>query len=563
MCVAPESLAQPTARRRSTIVEDQLRKHKKSFQSFRFVRLTIITPAKQATEGFDKLTNPLSLSREYYWCGWALKCLGLQLLDHIVLVLLERAYNNKMMMYRINTGNRGLVKLEWIDYLFLCINSVVEWQFTCHVIDIVLSSPNFAWRLSDLGLLNTLPALYLIFAIDDAFYAPLHLLMHRPWFYPYVHKHHHRQQPTGTGLRRRRQRAPDRTGAWFIVFITLVIVGHVTNVHALTIFVHFILYAVLGAFLNHTAYDVQFAFWGFEYTTRAHETHSTAIFRPNLAQYFMFWDKLYLQKGRLWTGRTGRGGRQWHVCAIVAWSRRRINAAGTLHAQRDEALLIFLLQTRVDDRLRDGVDRHRRLQETVEQRRREARHEARHRPSYSKRVGQRCHDRRQRDRVARLGMPRPVDRARLHDDGAAAQGEGPKRFESVPLAQRITLRYFIEPRWHRRADDDGAFNFALHGGLEDGHVRGAAGLARGFDITGDRRAPHAHGGGRGALEGVQGLFVEAVSGPPLDLVGEGGAVARRGAAPRHADKLHRRHRGEPLEDFAADEAVAAEDDDLF
>ena len=46
-----------------------------------------------------------------------------------------------MMMYRINTGNRGLVKLEWIDYLFLCINSVVEWQFTCHVIDIVLSSP--------------------------------------------------------------------------------------------------------------------------------------------------------------------------------------------------------------------------------------------------------------------------------------------------------------------------------------------------------------------------------------------------------------------------------------
>ena len=70
----------------------------------------------------------------------------------------------------------------------------MEWQFTCHVIDIVLSSPNFAWRLHDLGLLNTLPALYLIFAIDDAFYAPLHLLMHRPWFYPYVHKHHHRQQ---------------------------------------------------------------------------------------------------------------------------------------------------------------------------------------------------------------------------------------------------------------------------------------------------------------------------------------------------------------------------------
>ena len=36
MCVAPPKplTQQPTARRRSTIVEDQLRKHKKSFQSF-------------------------------------------------------------------------------------------------------------------------------------------------------------------------------------------------------------------------------------------------------------------------------------------------------------------------------------------------------------------------------------------------------------------------------------------------------------------------------------------------------------------------------------------------
>ena len=56
-----------------------------------------------------------------------------------------------MMMYRINTGNRGLVKLEWIDYLFLCINSVVEWQFTCHVIDIVLSSPELRLAVARLG----------------------------------------------------------------------------------------------------------------------------------------------------------------------------------------------------------------------------------------------------------------------------------------------------------------------------------------------------------------------------------------------------------------------------
>ena len=85
-----------------------------------------------------------------------------------------------MMMYRINTGNQGLVKLEWIDYLFLCINRVVEWQFTCHVMDSAVV-PNFAWRLSDLGLLNTLPAFYLICDRRRLLRAP-HLLMHRPWF---------------------------------------------------------------------------------------------------------------------------------------------------------------------------------------------------------------------------------------------------------------------------------------------------------------------------------------------------------------------------------------------
>ena len=49
-------------------------------------------------------------------------------------------------------------------------------------------------------------------------------------------------------------------------------------------------YAVL-ALLNHTAYDVQFAFAGFEYTVRAHETHHRYP-TTNLAQYFMIWDKL-------------------------------------------------------------------------------------------------------------------------------------------------------------------------------------------------------------------------------------------------------------------------------
>jgi len=37
---------------------------------------------------------------------------------------------------------------------------------------------------------------------------------------------------------------------------------------------------------------VRFEFCGFEYTVRAHETHHRYPTK-NLAQYFMFWDKLY------------------------------------------------------------------------------------------------------------------------------------------------------------------------------------------------------------------------------------------------------------------------------
>ena len=164
MCVAPRSAhAQPTARRRSTIVEDQLRKHKKSFQSFAaFVGLLLLLRIIPTSKFLDKLTNPLNLSREYYWVR-----LGPEM-SRIAVCWIISCHcsirdSNKMMMYRINTGNRGLVKLEWIDYLFLCINSVVERQFTCHVIDSAVAI-NFAWRLSDLGMLNTLPALYLPFA---------------------------------------------------------------------------------------------------------------------------------------------------------------------------------------------------------------------------------------------------------------------------------------------------------------------------------------------------------------------------------------------------------------
>lgn len=139
------------------------------------------------------LINPLQLSIPLYLGFYGVKCIGLSVIDTIVDRWLRTSYANKPLPYRANTGAVGLEKLEWIDYLYLAINSVIEAAFSAHVIRLVLTSPGMAWRLRDFSVLNTLPALYLIFAIDDMFYAPAHKLMHAPSFYPYVHKHHHRQ----------------------------------------------------------------------------------------------------------------------------------------------------------------------------------------------------------------------------------------------------------------------------------------------------------------------------------------------------------------------------------
>mmetsp|Transcript_18491 Transcript_18491/g.56922 ORF Transcript_18491/g.56922 Transcript_18491/m.56922 type:complete len:318 (-) Transcript_18491:31-984(-) len=292
MCLPPPPAA--PLRKTSSVVDarNQLRKHRKSLQSFAAFCLGLGALAYARPTQFSRLANPLGLGPALYAVGWFVKCGALAAIDQLVLAFLEKRYGDRPMPYRENTGARGLAALEWIDHAFLAINSVIEFVFACHVADIVVSSPDFAWRPAELSFVNTLPALYLVFAVDDAFYAPTHLLMHRPWFYPYVHKHHHRQNLPERGYLDAGNEHPiEQVLGLSCLYATLVLVSRVVGLHAVTILVHFLLYAVL-ALLNHTAYDVEFAFWGFEYTVRAHETHHRYPTK-NLAQYFMFWDKLY------------------------------------------------------------------------------------------------------------------------------------------------------------------------------------------------------------------------------------------------------------------------------
>merc|ERR1711865_213755 len=74
------------------------------------------------------------------------------------------------------------------------------------------------------------------------------------------------------------------------VWATIHLVANITGLHVVTMVAHFALYAAL-AMLNHTPYDLQFSWLGFEYSVRTHEMHHR-LYTCNYAQYFMLYDKI-------------------------------------------------------------------------------------------------------------------------------------------------------------------------------------------------------------------------------------------------------------------------------
>ena len=203
---------------------------------------------------------------------------------------MRRVLRPPTLEYRVqNPKAVGLEALEVIDYSFLFINSFIEYTFAPQVARFVVTTG--VWSLGELGLWNTAPALFLVFAIDDAFYAPTHKLMHNYRLYPYIHKHHHRQWLPARGYTDAGNEHPlEQVLGLSCLWATLQIVARLTGLHAATIVVHFTLYAAL-AMLNHTGCDVRVKLPGFEYTVGAHEMHHRQP-NCNMAQYFMFWDKL-------------------------------------------------------------------------------------------------------------------------------------------------------------------------------------------------------------------------------------------------------------------------------
>jgi len=185
-------------------------------------------------------------------------------------------------------GKKSLPVLVALDYIFLGANQLIEFAFTLHMFQFVMTSPAVVWELDAITMTNVFPALVLIFVIDDLLYAPSHRFMHWGPVYWIIHKHHHKQKYPIRGYADAANETPlEQLIGLSCVWITIQIVPVFTGLHVAAVGIFFVLYAAT-AILNHTAHDVKL--WlGFGYSVRTHEMHHR-LSNCNYGQNFMVWD---------------------------------------------------------------------------------------------------------------------------------------------------------------------------------------------------------------------------------------------------------------------------------
>lgn len=198
---------------------------------------------------------------------------GIYVWDHLVEKLVELA-GAPLLPTRSKPIKPDLQPpLNPISYVYLFLNAVNELIFVMNIMHFMWYSPLVKLNMSDISPFNTFPALYVIFFVQDAVYAPMHRFMHWRPVYPWVHKHHHRQIYPSRGYADAANEHPIEhvigvVSAWAGIFGA----AYSTGVHAATLFIFFNIHAAL-AMLNHSPYDVEFSVMGFHYSVKAHEMH--------------------------------------------------------------------------------------------------------------------------------------------------------------------------------------------------------------------------------------------------------------------------------------------------
>lgn len=187
----------------------------------------------------------------------------------------------------------GLTCLQGIDYLYISVNGVLISAFPMHLLHFVINPPAKGlvfWHWGDIGLMNTLIAIPLMFLVSDFYYWWAHRLMHWRIVYPYIHKHHHRQTlPVRGFLDAINEHPIEQALGMLTLWGAMSTTAWLTGVHVVAVLVFVMLLGVLSV-INHTDLDVRVRCLGFEYSVRCHEMrHRFPNF--NLAQYLMGWDK--------------------------------------------------------------------------------------------------------------------------------------------------------------------------------------------------------------------------------------------------------------------------------
>lgn len=236
--------------------------------------------------------NPWNIGLQFWIVGFLVIRVALNFYDHLVVFAVDTLFGQKYLPTRTTGVPVRYVELDYQSLVFLAINAVHEWIFVQRLCHYLWHSPDVSLRLEDIGLCNTVGAVWVIFIVLDLFYAPAHHILHMPKIYPLIHKHHHRQHyPVRGYLDAGNEHPIEHVLGVCCTWIAVLASVHIAKAHAVTIFFFFNIHAAL-AMLNHSPYDVEFDIIPFgilQYSVANHEMHHRK-FTVNYAQYSMWYD---------------------------------------------------------------------------------------------------------------------------------------------------------------------------------------------------------------------------------------------------------------------------------
>lgn len=240
------------------------------------------------------VANPFQLSISEYFKFYTIKTGLLILLDFIITACCQCCKPKRLLFREENPNVKGLQQMENIDYIFLVVNSFIEYTYLMNLGSYVVTDGLFMVGWKQASITNTICAFFALFVAADFFYSLAHRFMHLSLVYPWVHKHHHRQMLPKRGYLDAGNEHPiEQMVGFATLWLGTQVVIHSLGVHLVAGIAHFAMYGVL-AILNHSEFDIRFHICRiplFYYSVGAHEMHHRNP-KCNMAQSFMLWDKL-------------------------------------------------------------------------------------------------------------------------------------------------------------------------------------------------------------------------------------------------------------------------------